>query len=634
MLWLTLALAAPSLERSQTTIVSPVARTVERADVDGAPVRGASVVASGPRRFGRWPVLDGPASPAMGATKARDVAVARMGGRATAAPTLVWSTREGVARLAWSVTGVRAAATPTSWAVTVDATTGDVRTVALTSMTADALYYPTNPVNSTIDVTQVPFGLQSVWARVRSCRATDPDPSALTLASCELADRQAVADINGDYLFRPAVDAASDPFAEVHALAHVEHMSAWLDDRWGLRVAAAPIDVFVNFPLNNAFFGDFDGDGRPDISFGHATDAPVDLAYDADVVYHELGHAVVATLAPELPFLQADDLGMDWVSGSVNEGAADVFAMLLTGDPQIGEYAGLAFRDGPIRDVESTRRCPDDLRGEVHADGEVLGSFFWQLIEHPYVGPEVAGDLLVASIPLWGAEPSWALVGESLAVSADDLVAAGVLSSAGRIAVDGQLERSGLVDCERVVTLQPEREKSLLLLNVGLFGELERIPGNVQMRIPADASDPVLVIDDGATGDQVGWTLFVRRGAPVEHEVFAVDGLGLSVAVARAYDGLLDGDGRAEVALATLAEGADGEGDWFIALASRNQGVEPLNLVYGEATVRWSDEPSPAVDAAPAARAVVAEPAAWACQTGLGGWWVWGALALAARRRG
>ena len=37
-----------------------------------------------------------------------------------------------------------------------------------------------------------------------------------------------------------------------------------------------------------------------------------------------------------------------------------------------GEYAGTAGgRDGPIRDLEPDRRCPDDLMGEVHANGRV-----------------------------------------------------------------------------------------------------------------------------------------------------------------------------------------------------------------------------------------------------------------------
>ena len=31
--------------------------------------------------------------------------------------------------------------------------------------------------------------------------------------------------------------------------------------------------------------------------------------------------------------------------------------------------------------MEEDRRCPDDLHGEVHADGEIIGALFWNLID-------------------------------------------------------------------------------------------------------------------------------------------------------------------------------------------------------------------------------------------------------------
>jgi len=549
-----------------------------RYELAGIPVVGQSLVVASPAvgpqrvlgRIPRWP--RGASDPSVSVEHALEVARAVASSPPWHAE-LAWKAHGDELRLAWRVPIQRGhTGGPSPHDVWVDAHSGERLAVVSTGHSADALLYPQNPVTSQVERWTLPTpGLSSPYAQAASCSATDPDPDVLELAACEVIEAQASPDVDGNYLFVPRPEAPRDPFAEVGAFAHVDLMSTWLDQRWGFQVAWAPIDVFVNFPLANAFFGDFDGDGDPDVSFGHARGA--DLAYDADVVYHELGHAVVRTLAPDLPSLQADELGLDWVSGSVNEGAADVFAMLLTGDPQVGEYAGLAFgRATAIRDLAAPRTCPGDLQGEVHADGEIFGAVFWQMMQDSRVGPEVAGELLMGAIALWDAEPSWPKVANSLLFTADDLLLSDVIDEETHGAIGEHIRASGMVGCERIVDLAPGGEKVLRLFNAGLEGELERFVGNVQLRIDPTEAPVTLRIEQTGT-DRVGWSAFVRRGEPVEHAVLDVSGLGLMAAVPEVYDDLFDGTTDGDIATFVPEDGVV-----FVMLATRNVDLELFEL--------------------------------------------------------
>ena len=90
----------------------------------------------------------------------------------------------------------------------------------------------------------------------------------------------------------------------------------------------------------------------------------------SDVVYHEFGHSVHHHAV-------IDGVGM--VDGGVGEGMADVLAALITRDHGMGR--GFFFNDQPLRDLDQTQtlRYPDDLTGEVHADGEIVGQAFWDM---------------------------------------------------------------------------------------------------------------------------------------------------------------------------------------------------------------------------------------------------------------
>ncbi len=238
---------------------------------------------------------------------------------------------------------------------------------------------------------------------------------------CELVP---TATINGDgdftdYFFTTDTE-AEDPFAEVQMFYHVNKVYAVarslgsftnLDERpltAMVNVRIPPLDltsllecneaVYTGTgelqPFDNAAFMPKDAlmAGFPatdSIVFGQGTTA--DFAYDGDVIYHEFGHAVMYTVAPQLSAGFLDQYGLNTTPGGMHEGYADLMTMFVTDDPEIGEYAGAGLGDPgaeAIRDIDNTDTCPNSLIGESHIDSLPLTGAFWEAREAVADTPE------------------------------------------------------------------------------------------------------------------------------------------------------------------------------------------------------------------------------------------------------
>ncbi len=200
--------------------------------------------------------------------------------------------------------------------------------------------------------------------------------------------------------------AEDDSFAEVQMFYHVNKAFGVARALGGFTdLDAQPLTAVVNFRMpsfdsisecttppygggealqvfDNAVFVPADGllPGFPDddaIIFGQGEAS--DYAYDGDVVYHEFGHAVMARIAPDLPSIRIDSLGLNTMPGGMHEGYADLMTMFVTDDPEIGEYAA----KGPdttvteIRNLENPATCPGWLTGEVHDDSLPFTGAIW-----------------------------------------------------------------------------------------------------------------------------------------------------------------------------------------------------------------------------------------------------------------
>lgn len=90
-----------------------------------------------------------------------------------------------------------------------------------------------------------------------------------------------------------------------------------------------------------------------------------------DIVYHEYGHGINRQY-------YADNGAGFMRNGSLNEGYADIWAIGVNKDGIVGE--GAFVSGGNIRSYVGTPKVyPRDLRGEVHADGEIIAGAWWDL---------------------------------------------------------------------------------------------------------------------------------------------------------------------------------------------------------------------------------------------------------------
>ena len=93
-----------------------------------------------------------------------------------------------------------------------------------------------------------------------------------------------------------------------------------------------------------------------------------------DVAYHEYGHAIN-------DYRYNNMAGM-W-NGGLNEGTADIWALSLTEYPILGEGWYTNDPNSNVREYDSTIKVyPQDLVGEVHADGEIICGAFWRTYEN------------------------------------------------------------------------------------------------------------------------------------------------------------------------------------------------------------------------------------------------------------
>lgn len=129
-----------------------------------------------------------------------------------------------------------------------------------------------------------------------------------------------------------------------------------------------PTKVDVTGNACNAFY-----DGAS-INFYAAGNGCRAYALLHDVVYHEYGHGI------NDKFYQS--FSAAFINGAMNEGYADLWAMTLTGQPTIGRGYQTANDALSIRRYDQGPRVyPQDLVGQVHADGQIIAGAWWSTAE-------------------------------------------------------------------------------------------------------------------------------------------------------------------------------------------------------------------------------------------------------------
>ncbi|HNW11709.1 MAG TPA: M36 family metallopeptidase, partial [Candidatus Rifleibacterium sp.] len=128
-----------------------------------------------------------------------------------------------------------------------------------------------------------------------------------------------------------------------------------------------PMKAVVHLGTNydNAYFSPMEGK----LAFGDGSRFNC-LAREESVAYHEYSHAVLNSITY---------LAYSAESGAINEGQADYFACSLSNDSMLGEYVCAKMNKPFLRNVENDLHYPEDIEGEVHADGKIWGAVLWDI---------------------------------------------------------------------------------------------------------------------------------------------------------------------------------------------------------------------------------------------------------------
>jgi Zn-dependent metalloprotease len=168
---------------------------------------------------------------------------------------------------------------------------------------------------------------------------------------------------NRDFRFKRSDRA----FKEVMVYFHIDRLQRHLQDMGFKNVLNRPIPVNIDGERDdNSYYSPSD----KDLTFGTGG---VDDAEDAEIIVHEYGHAIQDD---QLPGFGASKEG-----GAMGEGFGDFLAASFFSDvkpknmkPTVGNWDAVAYSgDEPpyLRRLDSNKKYPKDLKGEVHGDGEI-----------------------------------------------------------------------------------------------------------------------------------------------------------------------------------------------------------------------------------------------------------------------
>jgi hypothetical protein len=144
------------------------------------------------------------------------------------------------------------------------------------------------------------------------------------------------------------------------------------------------------FGGDNSFYRD--GTGKLTITFGKGG---VDDAEDAEVIDHEYGHSVQDNQVP--------GFGSSPDAGAIGEGFGDYLAVTVSehfaptaDEPCVADWDSTSYTTTIphcLRRVDGTKHYPEDLEGEVHADGEIWSRALWDI--HQALGAKLADTIII-----------------------------------------------------------------------------------------------------------------------------------------------------------------------------------------------------------------------------------------------
>jgi len=168
----------------------------------------------------------------------------------------------------------------------------------------------------------------------------------------------------------PIQDTTTTEFRAVSAFYHVNKVHDYMKSHWpaftGMDGMLATNVDLTSGQQCNAFYNN----GAYSINFYPPQNSCRAFSIVSDIVYHEYGHGI------SYRFYSAN--GANFSNGAMGEANSDVWAMCINRDGIVGD--GAYYNGGNIRSYLGTPKVyPGDIRGEVHADGEIVAGAWWDV---------------------------------------------------------------------------------------------------------------------------------------------------------------------------------------------------------------------------------------------------------------
>jgi thermolysin metallopeptidase-like protein len=408
----------------------------------------------------------------------------------------------------------------------LDATNGQILRTELLLMTkippsstTFGVVFPENPLTTPQPTIVALQGLDPAvqylegdYAHVTTC--TD-------IENCEETFPIASRDGNGNFIYPPLLEefGFDDPFAEVNAYHNITTINSWMRKTFGwdgMFNGETWITVRVGRDWYNASFYGGNDEIPPVITFGQDV---VDFAYDADVAYHEFGHAINRSIWSH-GWLAKDEYGIDISSYGIEEALADIWAEQLANDPVMNSYITRS------RTADNDLECPDAVMSEGHMAARFLSAFGWDVRQE--IGPDAWGDVVYRTLHFLPETAGFNVLADALAQSATDLINEGkieITPDADDIIVEKATARGLYTDecTNRIVPLEDGVPRRVYGYGSKRTGK-HHYPFGLQWKliVPADTVALKLFFnwrypeenDDGPVSP--GYTVHLRHGSPVK----------------------------------------------------------------------------------------------------------------------
>lgn len=280
---------------------------------------------------------------------------------------------QGTVRSAWKVI-VSGSRPRGEWKLYIDARTGDLleKTSLLKYVAGKGSVFDPNPV---VTLNDVDLKNNSAIPKRAYIQVVLPDlaktgflegPFATTSKTGKRVKRT-----NHRFFF----ERSNRAFKEVMVYFHIDRMQRHIQSLGFDNVLKRPIPVNIDGTReDNSFYSPIE----KSLTFGTGG---VDDAEDAEIILHEYGHAIQDDQVP--------GFGATHEGGAMGEGFGDFLAASFFSDkkpqsmkPTLGNWDAVAYSgDEPpnLRRLDSNKKYPKDMRGEVHDDGEIWSASLWEL---------------------------------------------------------------------------------------------------------------------------------------------------------------------------------------------------------------------------------------------------------------